>query len=367
MRRHRALRASAAPTRPAPRARSRARARRTSLLDHVLPVEASSRARRGSSRSISVAVAEPVAEARLLEQVRRVRHRLHPAGDDHARASPARIIESAISTARIDEAQTLLIVSAGVSIGSPAPIAAWRAGAWPAPPWSTWPMITYSTSSRLEPDPLERRPDRDRAELGRLVAGEAAAELAERRADGGDDHASGTCVESTERKSRPGSAAARRRRASRITASRSSSCDDLDRRVHVAERDRDEPRRDPARRGEGTSASVYVCRAETSTVCAIPSSSAVSTSSSKTRGLTAGPRKIAAPPPSVVLAAASPGRRPERRSRSVTSIAIATVGLERERRGRRAVGAELLLRGDRDDVADVRAASATAAAASSAT
>ena len=34
-------------------------------------------------------------------------------------ASPARIIESAISTARIEEAQTLLIVSAGTSIGIP--------------------------------------------------------------------------------------------------------------------------------------------------------------------------------------------------------------------------------------------------------
>src|SRR5512142_2301561 len=60
--------------------------------------------------------------------------------------SPARIIESAISIARIDDAQTLLIVSAGVSTGSPAPTAAWRAGAWPAPPWSTCPMITYSGS-----------------------------------------------------------------------------------------------------------------------------------------------------------------------------------------------------------------------------
>ncbi len=57
-------------------------------------------------------------------------------------ASPARIIESAISTARIEEAQTLLIVSAGTSIGIPAPTAACRAGAWPAPPCSTWPMIT---------------------------------------------------------------------------------------------------------------------------------------------------------------------------------------------------------------------------------
>src|SRR5579884_4175717 len=65
--------------------------------------------------------------------------------------SPARIIESAISIARIDEAQTLLIVSAGTSIGSPAPTAACRAGAWPAPACSTCPMITYSTSEPSTP------------------------------------------------------------------------------------------------------------------------------------------------------------------------------------------------------------------------
>src|SRR5438477_3612296 len=65
--------------------------------------------------------------------------------------SPARIIWSAISTARIDDAQTLLIVSEPTSIGSPAPIDACRAGAWPAPPCSTWPMITYSTSSFSTP------------------------------------------------------------------------------------------------------------------------------------------------------------------------------------------------------------------------
>src|SRR5881397_2269220 len=65
--------------------------------------------------------------------------------------SPARIIESAISTARIEDAQTLLIVSAGVSFGRPAPIAACRAGAWPAPACSTWPMITYCGSCGSTP------------------------------------------------------------------------------------------------------------------------------------------------------------------------------------------------------------------------
>ena len=83
--------------------------------------------------STSLAVAEPVAEARLRQEVRRVRHRLHAAGDDDARAPPARIIRSAISIARIDDAHTLLIVSAGTSFGIPAPTAACRAGAWPTP------------------------------------------------------------------------------------------------------------------------------------------------------------------------------------------------------------------------------------------
>src|SRR2546427_4100309 len=65
--------------------------------------------------------------------------------------SPARIIWSAICTARMLEAQTLLIVSQGTSTGRPAPIAACRAGACPAPPWSTWPMITYSPSPASPP------------------------------------------------------------------------------------------------------------------------------------------------------------------------------------------------------------------------
>jgi hypothetical protein len=71
--------------------------------------------------------------------------------------SPVRIIESAISSARIEEAQTLLIVSAGTSIGSPAPIAACRAGAWPAPPCRTCPMITYWIS--FGSSPIRSSPD----------------------------------------------------------------------------------------------------------------------------------------------------------------------------------------------------------------
>ena len=52
------------------------------LLDHVLAVEA--RDEPVVEHQVDDrAVAEPVAEARLLEDVRRVRHRLHAARDDH--------------------------------------------------------------------------------------------------------------------------------------------------------------------------------------------------------------------------------------------------------------------------------------------
>jgi hypothetical protein len=43
----------------------------------------------------------------------------------------------------------------------------------------------------LDPGAVEPRSDHERAEVGRLVAGEPAAELPERRADGGDDDGAG--------------------------------------------------------------------------------------------------------------------------------------------------------------------------------
>src|SRR5204863_7852862 len=78
--------------------------------------------------------------------------------------------------------------------------------------------------ARLDPGALERRADRDRAELGRGVRREAAAELAERRSHRGDDDASAheSSVLTQRRKlvsrSRPRAKAA----TSEITASRSS-------------------------------------------------------------------------------------------------------------------------------------------------
>ncbi len=56
--------------------------------------------------------------------------------------SSARIAASSRPTARMPEAQTLLMVSEETSLGIPALICACRDGIWPCPAWSTWPMIT---------------------------------------------------------------------------------------------------------------------------------------------------------------------------------------------------------------------------------
>ena len=54
-------------------------------------------------------------------------------------SSPARTARSATPIARMPEAQTLLIVSEGTSLGIPASIWAWREGICPWPAWRTWP------------------------------------------------------------------------------------------------------------------------------------------------------------------------------------------------------------------------------------
>src|SRR5579859_74268 len=65
--------------------------------------------------------------------------------------SPALMDCAASMTALSPEPHTLLMVSDGIVPGSPAPMAAWRAGACPAPPCTTWPMITSSTSPAAMP------------------------------------------------------------------------------------------------------------------------------------------------------------------------------------------------------------------------
>src|SRR5438270_8933960 len=68
-------------------------------------------------------------------------------------ASPLRISSAPRLTAFKDDAQTLLTVRAGTLVGSPALIAAWRAGICPMPAVITVPMMTCSTSA---PSTLDR-------------------------------------------------------------------------------------------------------------------------------------------------------------------------------------------------------------------
>src|SRR6266481_8059055 len=66
-------------------------------------------------------------------------------------ASPSAITRAPSITASRPEPHTLLTVTQGVVLGSPAYRAAWRAGACPTPPCSTWPMKTVFTSSGFTP------------------------------------------------------------------------------------------------------------------------------------------------------------------------------------------------------------------------
>ena len=85
----------------------------------------------------------------------------------------------------------MLIVSEETSLGMPALICAWREGICPWPACSTWPITTCSTCSGSTPDALERRLDRDAAELGGVERGQAAAHLADGGAGGAEDHGLG--------------------------------------------------------------------------------------------------------------------------------------------------------------------------------
>src|SRR6202023_3548551 len=66
-------------------------------------------------------------------------------------AEAARIWSAASITAFSPEPHILLTVVHGTLTGTPAPTAAWRAGAWPRPAGSTHPMITSSSSAASMP------------------------------------------------------------------------------------------------------------------------------------------------------------------------------------------------------------------------
>ena len=133
-----------------------------------------------------LAVAELVAEARLRDGVRRVRHRLHAAGHDHIVVAGAdhRVRDLHGADARcahlVDRVRGHVDRQAGADRGLPRRRLAGAAlehlshdGVLDVPV--------------LDAHAVERAADGDRAQLGRLLGRETAAELPERRAYGRDD------------------------------------------------------------------------------------------------------------------------------------------------------------------------------------
>ncbi len=81
-------------------------------------------------------------------------------------ASPSRIDCAARAMAFIPEAQTMLTVTAAVLLGSPARMAAWRAGLWPIPAEMTLPSMTSSTREGCIPPSSTARAMTDAASRG---------------------------------------------------------------------------------------------------------------------------------------------------------------------------------------------------------
>ena len=98
------------------------------------------------------------------------------------RLSPLRIAWAPSATVRRPEPQTMLMPQAGVPMGRPAAMEAWRAGFWPWAAVSTWPRMTSLTSSRVDLGALQRGLDRDFAQLVRRHGRKGAAERADRGA-----------------------------------------------------------------------------------------------------------------------------------------------------------------------------------------
>ena len=91
------------------------------------------------------------------------------------------------ATALRPEPQSWFRPQAVFSCGTPALIAACRAGFWPCPAVSTWPRITSSTSPPVHLGALQRLLDGDRAQIVRRRVRERAIERADRRARRADD------------------------------------------------------------------------------------------------------------------------------------------------------------------------------------
>ena len=103
--------------------------------------------------------------------------------------SPARIAVSSSATARIPDAQTLLIVSELTSIGIPARTCAWREGIIPCPAWMTVPITRCSTRSGATSERSSAASIAVAAELDRAERRETATELADRRSRAAENYA----------------------------------------------------------------------------------------------------------------------------------------------------------------------------------
>ena len=132
-------------------------------------------------------IAESVAEARLLQCVRRVRHRLHAASDDHLVISGSDHLIGHLDRADGRRADFVDRVGADLDRQSRADRRL-PSGRLARAALQHLPHDHVLRFLRLEAAALERGADDDRAELGRFVVGQAAAELAERRSNCGDDH-----------------------------------------------------------------------------------------------------------------------------------------------------------------------------------
>ena len=134
-----------------------------------------------------VRVADAVAAARLRDQVRRVGHALHAAGDDDVGAAGQQHVVREASSPACRAAHLRQRDGAGRQRQAGLE-RAWRAGAWP---WPAIRQLPNSTSFDRVAGRRRRarpRPDRDRAEVAGRQRGKIALEAAHRRAGGADDN-----------------------------------------------------------------------------------------------------------------------------------------------------------------------------------
>ena len=156
------------------------------LDDHVVAVE---RRREPVEHHVvdHLAVAEPVAEARLRQQVRRVRHRLHAARHDDV--VPAGADHQIGQLDRPDRGGADLVDRVGGDfLRDPRANGRLPCGRLADAGLEHLAHDDVADLGGIDACALEPCPDRDRAELRRRVAGETAAEPAERRSHRRDDH-----------------------------------------------------------------------------------------------------------------------------------------------------------------------------------